>query len=91
VNDLQARLDALPEYPEPPKNIGVMRPTLGDCFRYRRLLSEALTARLALAREWIESLGYRGHDERCPTTWPKEGACTCGRDALLKAMGVPRG
>jgi hypothetical protein len=45
---------------------------------------DALAARLAEAREWIE---WRGHSDSCEyylvTT---KAACTCGRDKLLKAL-----
>jgi hypothetical protein len=48
----------------------------------------ALIARLALAREWI-GRGYCGDD--CFANEGNGFRCTCGRDALLAALEVPRG
>ena len=55
---------------------------------------EAALARLALAREWI--LTSVPHLEGCPwrgLTRDAQGllpGCSCGRDALLAAMEVPK-
>jgi hypothetical protein len=82
VIDLQARLDALPEWPQ------------------ARWQTEgyhlAVLARLALAREWIAREGHavncdhyrKGRKEAVGPRWI-DGPCTCGQDALLKAMEVP--
>ena len=43
----------------------------------------AALARLALARKWISESGHAFWCEMDPT-------CTCGRDALLEALEVPR-
>jgi hypothetical protein len=75
--DLKARIDALPEYPRADAEIS-------DGMFYRRM-SAAYSQRLALAREWIAANGHA--KEKCLTG----ESCICGRDALLKALEVPRG
>lgn len=48
------------------------------CLRAER---DALAARLALAREWIEN---NGHGWRCDKHIDSARECTCGRDAVLE-------
>jgi len=47
-----------------------------------------LLAHLALAREWIESAGHTLSCEH--NAWEVSVPCTCGRDALLKVLEVPK-
>jgi hypothetical protein len=55
---------------------------------YESLRAAAALARLALVREWIDG----AHQNDCSYDGSYEGGeCSCGRDALLKAMEVPRG
>ena len=73
--DLQARLDALPEWPQ------------------ARWQTEgyhlAVLARLALAREWIAAIPCEDDCGRYRFA-SKDQPCTCGRDALLAALEVPK-
>jgi len=81
MSDLQAKLDALPKWP------GLM-----DHGRYYyKKESAAALARLALAREWIGDT-HRADCMITLVTWTQLGErdCTCGRDALLKEMEVPK-
>ena len=91
-DDLQARLDALPEWPEPCSNavrLGEISSDCSNCFDVAQETVTAALARLALAREWIEE----AHQVGClmfPDTEGNAGwKCDCGRDALLKKMEVP--
>jgi len=80
MSDLSSKIAALPPWPTPDGH--------GDGFElvHCAVRLGAALARLALAREWIEG---RPHDGSCPAI---HGApnCFCGRDALLKALEVPR-
>jgi hypothetical protein len=89
---LQEQIDALPEWPD-------IKDMLSACMsadvieevmlNHQSDRVDAALARLALAREWIER---EPHANRCP--WRNlaqnaagfRPACTCGRDALLKAL-----
>ena len=55
--------------------------------------AEAVLARLALAREWMDDASHHDGCElfRCSDEGTYVGAigrCTCGRDALLEALEV---
>jgi len=56
---------------------------------------DAARARLALAREWIKTqphgIAPNGIDCQSFRKAPLARSCTCGRDALLAALEVPRG
>lgn len=123
MTDLQAKLDALPEWPErenmPTRKLPYLQtsapcmicaalvsgdfglvPNICDgcynhaLYRYERRRADAALARLALAREWIDGAP---HAIKCP--WERwtgcadalKPPCTCGRDALLKALEVDNG
>ncbi len=51
-----------------------------------------LRRELAEAREWITGCDHEGHHEWCAARCfgSYHGPCTCGRDALLKKMEVPK-
>jgi hypothetical protein len=81
--DIKERIAGLPEWPE----------RFWPAIASRPAYEKAALARLALAREWIEQSEYAGHATWCEQA-PNfiEGCvCACGRDALLKALEVPRG
>ena len=84
MSDLQARLDALPEWP------GAWDATIG----WHSDMRKAALARLALWHELAQAGDARlvRHAAGC-IWWDNNApvACTCGRDALIKAMEVPRG
>jgi hypothetical protein len=84
MNELDKRIAGLPEWPDPYEH--------SDRLTAEFTIDAAL-ARLALAREWIEQSEHHGHLAWCELA-PNfiEGCvCACGRDALLKALEVPRG
>jgi hypothetical protein len=85
MTDLQARLDALPILRQGYACHSRRTETPAEYYEaeYRTAL-----ARLALAREWIEN---NGHGWRCDTRIDSARECTCGRDALLQKLEVPRG
>ena len=78
---LQQKIDALPPLP-----------TLEQAFENGRAWEisrreDWYAKRLALAREWIER---NGHSLDCEKgAWEISAPCTCGRDALLAALGEP--
>ena len=77
MTNLQTRLDALPEY--------IKAPAMGSLPKYQVEANfDAALARLAEAREWI---GKR-HHHGCAVEIGD--SCTCGRDALLKKLEVPK-
>ena len=78
--NIKERIAALPEWPKPMR--GMPLESAAD------QLDSAL-ARLALAREWIEVTGR--HSDSCHYGNLVNPRCTCGRDALLKALEVHRG
>ena len=96
--DLQAKIDALPEWPKPIARVGPYK-IYGDHkyavyddgnsaeTPYQTDLAQAALARLALAREWAAKAP---HHVSCAAWCQSSKDCTCGRDALLKAMEVPR-
>lgn len=101
MTDLPARIAALPEWPKDIERVGPFKRykdhdyTVYDDGRsaetpYQTDLAEAALARLALAREWIET----AHGTDCAMYPDTEGnagwKCTCGRDALLKALEQPQ-
>ena len=77
MTDLQAKIAALPEWG-----------SRSDEY------AEAALARLALARKWIASQPHGvvpGVGIDCAAFNPRTRLnCTCGRDALLEALEVPR-
>jgi len=82
VSGLQERIAALPEWAECEGYEDGLRVDR-DTLRLRAAL-----ARLALAREWIAD---SRHLESCEyDAWEIKTPCTCGRDALLAALEVPR-
>ena len=101
-DDLQARLDALPEWPEPCSNavrLGEISSDCSNCFDVAQETAGAALARLALWHElaWAGDVRLVRHTHPCGlarsypyTIEERITACTCGRDALLKAMGVPK-
>jgi hypothetical protein len=98
-DDLQARLDALPEWPEPCSNavrLGEISSDCSNCFDVAQETADAALARLALWHELAQAGDVRlvrHADDCCILVYPLRNPprCTCGRDALLKAMEVPRG
>ena len=82
MTTLHDKIAALPEWPER---------IASDVQPWQTIVHEhrAALARLALAREWIES---EPHTAKCPWRGLAKNAegfkpvCTCGRDALLKAL-----
>lgn len=88
MTTLHDKIAALPPYPAPytKDRLNVLNPL--DCveaINYNSDLADALAARLALLREWIKN-------HYCTTDCGKweRGDCTCGRDALLKALEGPK-
>ena len=96
MTDLQAKLAALPKWPEP-LDYYVSRTGITP---WKHLVSlreaerDAALARLALLWEWVET--RVPHLEGCPwrgLTRDTHGLlpdCRCGRDALLAATEVPK-
>jgi hypothetical protein len=83
--DLQARLDALPEWPE----TFASDTELYDIFlRFVMTERDAALARLAPAREWIADSPHMLSCEM--NSWEFSTPCTCGRDGLLKKLEVPK-
>jgi hypothetical protein len=83
MTDLQSKIAALPEWPEPITNFDISVREWGHWQMDGRL---AALARLALAREWIKD----AHGWGCSYDGSfMESPCTCGRDALLTALEVP--
>ncbi len=92
MKTLDERLAALPEWPS-------LRPDVFKSLSAATLLRmerDCALARLALAREWIAASPHR---DPCPPVNCEfieghfefiEGPCSCGRDALLKALEAPR-
>jgi hypothetical protein len=83
--DIKERIAALPEWAECEGYEDGLRVDR-DTLRLRAAL-----ARLALAREWIDC---HPHEEWCELYKNEVDqflVCRCGRDALLKALEVPRG
>ena len=77
--NIQQRIAGLPEWPL----------TQGEVDWYDGLrVAEAALARLALAREWVS---LSPHYIQCDSWRQAAKPCTCGRDALLAALEVPRG
>jgi hypothetical protein len=83
MTNLQARLDALPEWP------GAWDATIG----WHSDMRKAALARLALAHElaWAGDVRLVAHTDSCRSQLDGPDTCDCGRDRLLKAMEVPRG
>jgi hypothetical protein len=81
-DDLQARLDALPEWP------GAWDATIG----WHSDMRKAALARLALWHELAQAGDVRlvRHTDACAHHARDIGRCTCGRDLLLKVLEVPR-
>lgn len=89
---LADKIAALPEWPKEIERVGPYKRYAGHDYTvyddgrsadtpYFTDLSTAALARLALARKWIDLCRHR---PGC--MYP----CTCGRDALLKALEVPK-
>jgi hypothetical protein len=76
---LQDKIDALPEWPTWEKDGG-----------FDWMMSNAALARLELCREWIEGAPHQPGCYAAHYRATAETQCICGRDALLKAMEVPR-
>jgi hypothetical protein len=90
--DIKEQIAALPKEPERPK---ILRPerSVGaesqwTVYQFNR--AEAALARLALAREWIEAAHQSDCDLFTDDGMRSFYSCTCGRDALLKALEVPK-
>ena len=93
MTTLQDQIAALPPYPADAHKI-YANPDLEE--RKALAIVDAHAARLGLAREWIEAAKHR---VSCDTNNYRRTAdgrklvfdlpCTCGRDALLKALEVP--
>lgn len=88
---LKERLDTLPKWP---KDAGKIYADYETEERKAWRIVDAYAARLAMAREWIDT--RVPHLEGCPwrgLTRDTQGLlpdCRCGRDALLAAIEVPR-
>jgi hypothetical protein len=90
--DIKERIAGLPKYPAPPDNCAF--PSDQEWTLYRFEVAAAALARLALAREWIEKQPHDidANGIYCKAFNPGTRLdCTCGRDALLAALEVPRG
>jgi len=88
MDSITERIAGLPEWPDP-DDFNVGNP-VDEWAKAVRDLAAAL-ARLALAREWIDC---HPHEEWCELYKNEVDqflVCRCGRDALLKALEVPRG
>lgn len=91
MSDLQARLDALPEWPEPITNFDI---SVRDWARWQHEGRLAALARLALAHDLAKDgdpiLTY--HSAECYYTIGGRLSCkcTCGRDALLAKLEGPK-
>jgi hypothetical protein len=86
---IQDELAKLPEWPKlKGKASSAPHRTWYD---YEHLRANAALARLAAAREWIESQphGVQPNGIDCDKFRTILRGCTCGRDALLKAMEAP--
>jgi len=83
--DIKERIAGLPEWPE----------RFWPAIASRPAYEKAARARLALAREWIKTqphgIAPNGIDCQSFRKAPLARSCTCGRDALLAALEVPRG
>jgi hypothetical protein len=84
--DVMERIAGLPELPDPKWRSDDYIGRMSDLMLYVSSERAALLARLALAREWIESSNHR---LECPAR-VLALPCTCGRDALLAALEVPK-
>jgi hypothetical protein len=88
MSDLQARLDALPEWRANPDH------RLSLLESVEQLIGERDWAliRLALAHElaWAGDVRLVAHTDSCRSQLDGPDTCDCGRDALLKAMEVPK-
>ena len=85
MTDLQARLDALPEY--------IKAPAMGSLPRYQVEANfDAALARLALWHElaWAGDVRLLAHTDSCRSQLDGPDTCDCGRDALLKKLEVPK-
>ena len=81
---LQEQIDALPAIPITPPDDA----SLDDWYQHSHAWIDWYSARLALAREWIEAGSHR---HSCGVMTMLHGTpCTCGRDALLKVLEVPK-
>lgn len=89
MTDLQTKLAALPDWPEPISNFDI---SVRDYGWWQTERGVAALARLALAREWIASQphGVSRSGTDCLSFRFTGQPCTCGRDALLAALEVPR-
>jgi UDP-N-acetylmuramyl pentapeptide synthase len=83
MTTLQEKIAALPEWPKPGQYVNVYG--MEEMGKLGRQLHAAL-ARLALAREWIE---YAHQSDCDQMDRDAERPCSCGRDALLAALGEP--
>jgi hypothetical protein len=95
MTDLQARLDALPEWPEPCSNavrLGEVCSDCSNCFDVAHETAAAALARLALWHELAQAGDVRlvRHADDC-LAGVVGGKCSCGRDRLLQKLEVPRG
>jgi len=95
---LAEQIAALPEWPKEDNYSAQFRLASGvavtysypaDDFRLAQATVDAALARLALAREWIEGIPHVWDCDLCHGA-KKNPRCTCGRDALLNALEVPR-
>lgn len=81
---IKERIAGLPEWPDPDDfNVGNPVDEWAKAVRDR----DAALARLALAREWIAKDGC---EDDCLVYRAIPHPCTCGRDALLAALEVPK-
>jgi len=97
VTDLNAKIDALPEWPNETNYAKQFRLASGvdvsysfpeDDFKFMQDSMDAALARLALAREQIAADCLHSN---CPHQFNRPGAdCSCARSALLAALEAPR-
>ena len=94
MTDLTAKIAALPKWPVFPNwtshaDVSLRYPAESVRQERERIVTvtaNAALARLALAREWVES---GAHLDSCIRNEGNGFRCTCDRDALLKAIEVP--
>ena len=89
---LTDKIAALPEWPDMEDYCGPSVNKTYEALKYHQVALDCALARLKLAREWIEAAN---HHRKCAVTKARmlrllDPECTCGRDALLKALEGPK-